>query len=222
MTWALEHLDDITAYAVQHAWLAGLPLVLGLLIALPLGWLARARGWLYGPVVAGTGLLYTIPSLALFILMPLILGTRILDPVNVVVAMTIYTVALLTRTVADGLGAVDDTVVAAATAMGLGRMRRLFTVELPLAVPVVAAGLRVAAVSNVSIVSVAALIGVPQLGSLFTDGFYRNFLDPVIAGLIGCAVLALVFDAVIVLVARLLTPWQRAGRSTRPAIRGAS
>jgi osmoprotectant transport system permease protein len=211
MTWILEHFDDIADLALRHAWLAGSSLVLGLLLALPLGWLARRRRWLYGPIVAGTGLLYTIPSLALFILMPLFLGTRILDPVNVIVAMTIYTVALLTRTVADGLGAVDDTVVAAATAIGLGTVRRLLTVELPLAVPVIAAGLRVAAVSNVSIVSVAALIGVPQLGSLFTDGFYRDFLDPVIAGLLGCAVLALLFDGAIVLLARVLTPWQRAG-----------
>ena len=213
MTWIFEHLDVIGAYARDHAWLAGLPLLLGLVVAIPLGWLARRYRGLYTPVVAGTGLLYTIPSLALFILMPLLLGTGILDPLNVVVAMTIYTVALLTRTVADGLGAVPESVTASATAMGLRPVRRLFTVELPLAVPVIAAGLRVAAVSNVSIVSVAALIGVPQLGSLFTDGFYRDFLDPIIAGLIACVLLALLFDLVIVLVTRLLTPWQRAGRS---------
>jgi osmoprotectant transport system permease protein len=164
-------------------------------------------------VVAGTGLLYTIPSLALFILMPLFLGTRILDPVNVVVAMTIYTIALLTRTVADGLGSVPDSVTASATAMGFGSLRRLFTIELPLAVPVIAAGLRVAVVSNVSIVSVAALIGVPQLGSLFTDGFYRDFIDPIVAGLVASVLLALALDLVVVLVARWLTPWRRAGAS---------
>lgn len=209
MSWILDHLDDIWSYTVQHAWLAGLPLLLGLVIALPLGWLARRWTWAYTPVVAGTGLLYTIPSLALFILMPLILGTQILDPVNVVVAMTIYTVALLTRTVADGLGSVPDDVVAAATAMGLRRVRRLMTVELPLAVPVIAAGMRVAAVSNVSIVSVAALIGVPQLGSLFTDGFYRDFLDPIVAGLVASVLLALLFDLVIIAAAWALTPWTR-------------
>jgi osmoprotectant transport system permease protein len=211
MDWVLGHLDDIWAYTVQHAWLAGLPLVLGLLLAVPLGWLSRQYRWLYTPLVAGTGLLYTIPSLALFILMPLLLGTRILDAVNVVVAMTIYTLALLVRTVADALRAVPDSVIASATAMGLRPLRRLFTVELPLAVPVISAGMRVAAVSNVSIVSVAALIGVPQLGSLFTDGFYRDFLDPILAGLVACVLLALLFDLVIVVVTRLLTPWQRAG-----------
>jgi osmoprotectant transport system permease protein len=213
MDWIFGHLDDIGGYTLQHAWLAALPLVLGLLIAVPLGWLAQQRSWLLTPIVVGTGLLYTIPSLALFILMPLLLGTQILDPFNVVVAMTIYTVALLTRTVADGLGAVPEAVRASATAMGLRSIRRLFTVELPIAVPVIAAGLRVAAVSNVSIVSVAALIGVPQLGSLFTDGFYRDFLDPIVAGLVASVALALVFDLVIVVLARVLTPWQRAGAS---------
>jgi osmoprotectant transport system permease protein len=209
MTWILDHLDDIGEYTLQHAWLAGLPLLIGLAVALPLGWLARRWSWAYTPIVAGTGLLYTIPSLALFILMPLFLPTNILDPMNVVVAMTIYTVALLTRTVADGLGSVPDDVVAAATAMGLRRGRRFRTVELPLAVPVIAAGLRVAAVSNVSIVSVAALIGVPQLGSLFTDGFYRDFLDPIVAGVVASVLLALLFDLLIIAGAWLLTPWSR-------------
>ena len=216
MTWVLDHLDEIGSLTLDHAWLAGLPLLIGLLLAIPLGWAARRVSWLYTPLVVGTGLLYTIPSLALFVLMPLFLGTRILDTVNVVVAMTIYTVALLTRTVADALAAVDESVSASATAMGFGAVRRLLTVELPLAVPVIAAGMRVAAVSNVSIVSVAALIGIPQLGSLFTDGFQRDFLDPVVAGLVACVLLALLFDLVIVLVARALTPWQRTGGSNRP------
>ena len=209
MEWILDHLDDIATYTWQHTWLSAVPTVLGLLLALPLGWSARRWRWVYTPVVAGTGLLYTIPSLALFILMPLVLGTGILDPLNVVVAMTIYTVALLTRSVADALAAVPSATISAATAMGLGAWRRFATVELPLAVPVIGAGLRVAAVSNVSIVSVAALIGVPQLGSLFTDGFQRDFLDPIVAGVVACVVLALIFDLVIVLLVRLLTPWLR-------------
>ena len=213
MDWILGHLDDIWYLTRQHAWLSAVPTVIGLLLSIPLGWLARRYRLLYTPVVVGTGLLYTIPSLALFILMPLFLGTRILDPVNVVVAMTIYTIALLTRTVADGLGSVPDSVTASATAMGFGSLRRLFTIELPLAVPVVAAGLRVAVVSNVSIVSVAALIGVPQLGSLFTDGFYRDFIDPIVAVLVASVLLALALDLVVVLVARWLTPWRRAGAS---------
>jgi osmoprotectant transport system permease protein len=211
VTWLNEHWDDVFHLLGQHAYLAGVPLLLGLLVSLPLGWLARTSRYVYTPIVIGTGLLYTIPSLALFILMPLVLGTGILDRVNVVVAMTIYTVALLTRTVADGLGAVPEDVRLSATAMGVGRIRRVLTVDLPLAVPVIAAGLRVAAVSNVSIVSVAALIGVPQLGSLFTDGFQRDYVDPIVVGVVASVVLATVFDLVIVGAARAATPWTRAG-----------
>ncbi|MGB7448057.1 MAG: ABC transporter permease [Ornithinimicrobium sp.] len=202
--------EELMQLTLDHIYLAGLPLVIGLLLAIPLGWLSLRRKWLYGPVIASTGLLYTIPSLALFILLPGILGTRILDPVNVVVAMTLYTIALLTRTVADGLSSVPETVRQAATAMGFSTLRRLLKVELPLAVPVIAAGLRVAAVSNVSIVSVAALVGVQQLGILFTDGFNRNAMGPIVVGVLACLFLALLFDAIILGVTALLTPWQRA------------
>ena len=211
MKWFLGHLDQVWQLMLNHAVLALVPLVVGLLLAIPLGWLAKRYRVLYSPLIAGTGLLYTIPSLALFILMPLVLGTGILDPINVVVALTIYTIALLVRTVADGLGSVPNEVVQAATAMGIGRGRRFWSVELPLAVPVIAAGLRVAAVSNVSIVSVAALLGIPQLGSLFTDGFARNFLDPIAVGILACMVLALVMDLAILLLSRALTPWLRTG-----------
>ncbi len=213
MKWFLGHLDQVGQLMLSHAALALIPLVVGLVLAIPLGWLAKRYRVLYSPLIAGTGLLYTIPSLALFILMPLVLGTGILDPVNVVVALTIYTIALLVRTVADGLGSVPDEVVQAATAMGIGRVRRFWSVELPLAVPVIAAGLRVAAVSNVSIVSVAALLGIPQLGSLFTDGLARNFLDPIAVGILACMVLALAMDLAILLLSRAATPWLRTGAS---------
>jgi osmoprotectant transport system permease protein len=214
MTWLRDHLSDVLGLTVQHIYLAGVPLLLGLLIALPLGWLARRYRRLYPLLIIGTGLLYTIPSLALFIMLPFLLGTKILDPNNVVIAMTIYTVALLVRTVADGLGSVPDAVNQAATAMGYKRVRRFMSVELPLAVPVISAGLRVAAVSNVSIVSIAALIGVSQLGSLFTDGFNRAFLDPIVVGVVACVLLALLFDVTILGVTRLVTPWQRAGKGS--------
>lgn len=217
MEWFLDHIPEVTELMGNHARLAALPLLYGLLIALPLGWLARRHKVLYTPLTALAGLLYTIPSLALFILMPLVLGTGILDDVNVVVALTLYTVALLVRTVADGLGSVPEEVNQAASAMGIGRVRRFFTVELPLAVPVIAAGLRVAAVSNVSIVSVAALIGVPQLGSLFTDGFARDFPTEIVVGIAACIVLALAFDLLIIGATWLLTPWQRATRTVRSA-----
>jgi osmoprotectant transport system permease protein len=210
VTWVADHIGDIFWYAGQHTLLAGIPLIIGLIIALPLGWVARRYSKLYGFLIAGSGLLYTIPSLALFILMPLILGTRILDTLNVYVAMTLYTLALLVRTVADGLGAVPDSTRQAAVAMGFTGMRRLLKVDLPLAVPVIAAGLRVAAVSNVSIVSVASLIGISQLGYFLTDGYARSFPTEVWVGIFACLLLALVFDLVIQVVSRALTPWTRA------------
>lgn len=211
MDWILAHPDDIARLALRHVWLAGLPLVIGLLVSLVLGWVAHRVPRLRAVMLTGSGLLYTIPSLALFVLMPLILATKILSPVNVIVAMTIYTVALLVRTVVDGLDSVPRDAVQAATAIGYGPVRRLLSVELPLAVPVIAAGLRVAAVSNVSIVSVASLVGVNQLGDLLVDGFNRAIPGELVAGIAGCIVLALLFDVLIRLLERLVTPWRRAG-----------
>lgn len=213
MSWFLDHVGEVLAYLRAHVVLAGVPLVVGLMLAIPLGWAGRRWRRLGAPLVTGTALIYTIPSLALFVLLPGMIGTSILDPVNVVIALTLYTVALLVRTVVDGLGSVPDEVTAAATAMGMGSVRRFATVDLPLAVPVIVAGLRVAAVSNVSIVSVAALIGVEQLGTLFTDGFNRRFLDPIVVGIVACVVLALAFDVAIRWLGRLVAPWAHdAGR----------
>lgn len=211
MDWVVAHLDDIASLTLRHLWLSGVPLLLGLLISLPLGWLAQRRQRLRGPLIVSAGLLYTIPSLALFILMPLILGTSILAPINVVVSMTIYTIALLVRSVVDGLGSVPEDVARSATAMGYSPLRRFFGVDLPLAVPVIAAGLRVASVSNVSIVSIASLIGVSQLGDLLVDGYNRAITGELVAGIAACVLLALLFDVVIRLVERALTPWRRIG-----------
>ena len=210
MTWLADNWRTVLDLARDHLYLAGVPLVIGLALSLPLGWAAKRWSRSYPAIITTTGLLYTIPSLALFVIMPIILGTKILDPVNVVVAMTIYTVALLVRTVADGLKAVPDHIEQAATAMGYKGVRRLFGVELPLAVPVIASGLRVAAVSNVSIVSVASLIGVAQLGDLLVDGYNRVIWGELVTGVVACIVLALFLDGVIVVGTRVLTPWRRA------------
>lgn len=207
-----QHHSQILSWLGWHARLSALPLLFGLIISLPLGWLARRYRWAYPPMVSIAGLLYTIPSLALFIVLPGILKTKILDPTNVVVALTIYTVALLVRVVADGLAAVPAEVLQAATAMGYRRFGRLVKVELPIAVPVIAAGLRVAAVSNVSLVSVSALIGVDELGLLFTNGFQLNYQTPILLGILLSVLLALAFDITIQLCTRALTPWRRAVR----------
>jgi osmoprotectant transport system permease protein len=208
-----DHQTDVLHWTWTTVWLAAVPLVAGLIIALPIGWLANRFRWTYPPLVTAAGLLYTIPSLVLFVVLPGLLGTKTLDPVNVAVALTVYTVALLVRVVADGLASVSATTLSAASAMGYTNRQRLFAVELPIAVPVIGAGLRVAAVSNVSLVSVASLLGVAQLGTLFTEGSQLNSLTPILLGLIMIVALALVFDGVILVAMRLLTPWQRAVRS---------
>ncbi|KNX35996.1 ABC transporter permease [Luteipulveratus halotolerans] len=212
MDWSYigDNWSDILDRAWQHTQLAGIPLIIGLLIALPLGWLGQRVRWLKPVLLSGSGLLYTIPSLVLFVVMPIFLGTKILDPVNVIAAMTLYTLALLVRTVTDGLEAVPESTRQAATAIGYPPLKRFLGVELPLAVPVIASGLRVAAVSNVSIVSVAALLGIPQLGYYLTDGYKREYWTEIWVGIGACVILALLFDLVIQLIARALTPWLRA------------
>ena len=205
-----DHQSDVLHWTWSTVWLAGIPLLVGLAISLPIGWFASRFRWTYPPVVWSAGILYTIPSLVLFIVLPGILGTTILDPINVAVALTVYTVALLVRVVADGLTSVSRDTLSAAAAMGYTGRQRLFAVQLPIAIPVIGAGVRVAAVSNVSLVSVASIIGVPQLGQLFVAGNNNNSVTPIILGLIVIIALALTFDALIVTTVRLMTPWRRA------------
>lgn len=198
----------ITELTIQHIWLAMLPILIAFVLSLPLGWLTNRNPVLKRIMLSGSSVLYTIPSLALILLIPLILGTSILDPINVVIALTIYSLALLVRTTADGLASVSPSVIASADAMGYRAGRRWFTVELPLAMPVVLSGLRVATVANISMVSVAALIGIGGLGQLFTRGFQLGFyMPPIVIGLVLSVVLAVLFDLLIVLVQRKLTPW---------------
>jgi osmoprotectant transport system permease protein len=206
----LENNWDAIGIALrQHIWLALVPVLIGFVLALPIGYLGVRFPWLYHPLVNTAGVLYSIPSLALFVFLPVVLGTKILSPLNIVVALTIYTIALLSRTVADGLRSVDDLVVQSATAMGYRRLRRLVDVELPVALPVILAGLRVATVSNISLVSVGALIGVGGLGQLFTRGFQLFYTEPIIVGIVLSVALAGICDLAIVLLQRLVTPWTR-------------
>ncbi len=203
--------DAVLAALQQHIVLALLPVLIGLAIALPLGYLAHRYRWLYLPLIGVGSTLYAVPSIALFVFLPVVLDTKILDPVNIVVALSIYTLALLMRTVVDGLTSVPLAVTQAATAVGYRRLGLLLSVELPLAVPVILAGVRVATVSNVSLVSVGALLGVGGLGALFTDGLQRDYLAPILVGIVLSLLLALVLDTFIVGVQRILTPWVRAG-----------
>ena len=209
-----DHFNEVMTELWAHTWLSTVPVVIGLLLALPLGWIARRYSFTYPPIMTVTGLLYTIPSIALFVLIPPLLGLDPLTPLQVPIALTIYSVALLVRVVADGLGSVSETTTNAATAIGYTGPRRFFAVDLPIAVPVISAGVRVAVVSNVSIVAVAGTIGMTNLGSLFDQGYQLSvngpYYPPILLGLVLCILLALVLDAVVVLITRFLTPWRRA------------
>ncbi|WP_170212177.1 ABC transporter permease [Saccharothrix australiensis] len=198
---------------LEHVYLSLLPLVLSIVLAVVLGLVCHRFRWVNRVLVNAANALYTIPSLALFAIIPALIGTRVLDPLNVVVALTAYTTALLVRPVVDALDAVPAHVTAAATAMGFRPWRRFLAVELPLAVPVLAAGVRVGSVSNISLVSVGALIGTGGLGALFTDGFRQRYLAPIIVGIALTLALALVVDLVLVALRDVLTPWAKAGRS---------
>lgn len=209
-----DHHSAITPLISTTLWLAALPVLIGLVVAMPIGWIAYRYKWTYPPIVSGAGLLYTIPSLVLFLVLPGILGTGILDPVNVAVALSLYTVALLVRVIADGLTAVPADTLAAATAMGFTGWQRFAKVQLPIAVPVIGAGVRVAAVSNVSLVSVASVIGVSELGQLFVDANNSPSpsaaVAPALLGVILFFLLAFAFDLVVLAIVRALTPWRRA------------
>jgi osmoprotectant transport system permease protein len=213
MAWVLGNLELIRDLTLEHLWFALIPVVIGLVLAVPLGWLANRTRLGRTLTINVAGLLYTVPSLALFVLLPPLLGTRILDPINVIVALTVYTVALLVRTVADALSAVPPVVVNAATAMGYTPVRRFLSVELPLSVPVVLAGLRVAAVSSISLVTVGAVIGFGGLGRMFTDGFQRDIPQEILTGIVLVLLMALVVDGLILLIGRAITPWDRVGQA---------
>lgn len=210
MQWFLANSAQVFSLAGQHLILAILPMVFGILIAVPLAQLARQNRGLRSTVLTGSSLLYTIPSLALFIILPTIIGTRILDPVNVVVALTIYAVALLVRAALDAFDSVDEDLRQAAVAMGFKPFARFMQIDLPLSLPVMFAGLRVVSVSNISLVSVAALLGIGNLGMLFTSGLQRDFVTEVVVGIIAILILALLMDSILGLLEWLLTPWTRA------------
>ncbi|WP_319457706.1 MULTISPECIES: ABC transporter permease [unclassified Mycobacterium] len=219
MNYLLTHLDDAWELTVIHLWLSLLPLVLGLVIAVPLGALVHRTRLLRRLTTVTASIIFTIPSLALFVVLPLIIPTTILAPANVIVALTLYTVALLVRAVPEALDAVSPAVLDAATAVGYRPLSRMLKVELPLAIPVLVASLRVVAVTNISMVSVGSVIGIGGLGTWFTDGYQSDKSDQIIAGIIAIFLLAVVVDTLIMFAGKAITPWTRAGQVSRRAAR---
>jgi osmoprotectant transport system permease protein len=225
MTWVLANLGLIWERTLDHVVLSLPPIALCFVIAVPLGWLARRYTLSRGIILTGAGLLYAVPSLPLFFVLPAVIGTGLRSPLNVIIALTLYGVALMVRVVHDGLESVDADVRQSASAVGYSTWSRFWQVELPLAGPVLLAGMRVVAVSTVSLVTVGAVIGVQSLGSLFTDGFQRGIQAEIVAGLVATVALALVCDGALVLAGRLVMPWTRrvrTPRSTAPVEAGAA
>lgn len=182
MHYLMTHPGAAWALTVVHLRLSLLPVLIGLMSAVPLGLLVQRAPLLRRLTTATASVIFTIPSLALFVVLPLIIGTRILDEANVIVALAAYTTALLVRAVLEALDAVPAQVHDAATAIGYSRIAQMLKVELPLSIPVLVAGLRVVAVTNIAMVSVGSVIGIGGLGTWFTAGYQTNKSDQIVAG----------------------------------------
>lgn len=210
MTWVAENLDVILRALGWHIVLSVPAIVAALLCAIPLGWLAHRLPRLSGPIITGSGLLFAIPSLPLLIILPVITGTGLRDGVNVVIALTLYGIALLVRSVADGFNSISSQTRLAATALGYSAPRRFFTVDLPLAAPVILTGLRVVTASTIALCTVGAVLGIPSLGTLFTDGFQRQILAEILTGIVLTLGLAGALDGLLLVAGKLLMPWRKA------------
>ncbi len=216
MNWVGDNLGQIGGLTLVHLRHSVLALVLGFVISVPLGWVAWRYRLVRSGVITITGLLYTIPSLALLILVPAATGWySFISDTNLIVALTIYAVAILVRSVADGLDSVDPGVRQASIAVGYGAFRRFWAVDFPLAGPVILAGLRVTSASTISLATVGILVGITNLGYLFTNGLQRRIIPEVLSGVVAVVLLALVIDLLLVIAGRLLIPWSRRARRPR-------
>jgi len=210
-SWIPENWTIIWQYTLDNALLGLVPPLIGLIISIPLGIACVARRWLYPPLLSLTSALYALPSLALFVVLIDYTG---LGNLTVIIPLTLFSLCVLLPNVVDGLRSVPEPVRQAATAMGFTQLRRLIQVELPLAVPIIIAGLRIAVVSSISLASLGQLIGVSSFGYFFIDGLQRDFATEIYVGLALTLLLALVCDLILVGVRRLLTPWARGRRVT--------
>jgi osmoprotectant transport system permease protein len=205
--WVGSHVGRITDALVQHVELTAIAVAVGLLIAIPIGVLAWRYRFTRAPVLATTGILYTIPSLALFALLLPWTGLTVLTSE---IGLVAYTLLILVRNIVVGLDGVPAEVRDAAAGMGYRPVRQLLRVDLPLALPVIMAGLRIATVTTIGLVTITALLGQGGLGQLMLDGLTRGFRTPVVVGAVLSVALAIVLDVMLATTQRLLTPWSRA------------
>ncbi len=204
-----DYRPELTDATVQHLWITVVSVLVGLVIAVPLALLARRSPTVESLVVGGTTIIYTIPSLALFSLLLPFTG---LSPTTVIIGLALYSLTILVRNVLAGLRAVPDEVVESARGMGYSDMRLLTRVELPLALPIIMAGLRVAAVSTVALATIGAIVSYGGLGNLLLQAVGNQFKAQIFAASLLCVLLAVALDLVIVGAQRLLTPWTRHAR----------
>lgn len=199
---------ELTSATTQHLWITLASVGLGIVIALPLALVARRFRRLESGILAVTTGIYTIPSLALF---PLMVPFTGLTPWTVIVGLALYSLTILVRNTLEGLRGVPDDVHEAAVGLGYSSTRLLFGVELPLALPVVMAGVRIATVSTVALTTVGAIVAYGGLGNLLADGVLSNFKAEVLAASALCVLMAFALDGVLVVIQWLLTPWTRKG-----------
>jgi osmoprotectant transport system permease protein len=207
--WIASHLDDVVEKLEQHLVLLFIPMVAGFAISLVLAILALRRSGTVGPVTVVTGLLYTIPSLAAFAVLRPIFGLSLM---TAVIPLATYTLLILYRNIVAGFRAVPPEVHEAALGMGYTPRARLLRVELPLAVPLIMAGVRLASVTTIGLVTVASVIGADKFGGFgqfITEGLQTNFTTKIYLGAVLSVALAFAVDTLLVLVERALTPWAR-------------
>ena len=205
--WVFDHVEEIRVQGLEHLQLTAIAIVLGLLISFPLAIYAHRHRWFYGPVTVVTGILYTIPSLALFALLVPFFG---LSFVTAEIGLVSYTLLILIRNIVAGLDGVPEDVKEAASAMGFSATQSLWQVELPLALPVIVAGIRVATVTTIGLVTVTALIGQGGFGYFILLGLRRFFSTAALLGASLSVLLAIVADRLLLLIERTLSPWRRA------------
>jgi len=200
---------EIQHATIEHLEITALSVLLGIAIAFPLALLARRFTRLESTVVGLSTAIYTVPSLAL---LPLMVPFTGLSKTTVVIALALYALTILVRAMLEGLRSVPDEVVESARGLGYGATRLLLRVEVPLALPVIMAGLRVATVSTVALTTIGSLVAYGGLGNLIKEGVSTNFRAELFTASVLCVVLAVLLDVLIVLAQRVLTPWTR-GRS---------
>jgi len=205
-SWVGDHGDEIFSRLREHAVLLGWSVLLGLLISVPLALVSISRRRVYGVVLVTTGILYTIPSLAAFsLLLPYTGHSRL----TAIIPLTAYTLLILVRNMVTGLERVPADVQDAATGLGYSSRRKLWQIDVPLALPTIFAGIRLAVVTTIGLIAVSALIGQGGLGALMLDGFDKDFYTPLIVGVVLTVVFAFAADALLLGVQKLLTPWTR-------------